>query len=394
MVNFLPFSGYRPVLQDGESIVSRISPPYDVIDEGRLQELQSNPCNVTRITLNPQDGRYEAAAAEWRRWRDDGFLAADKEPCYYLYQQEFPGPDGPLVRSGLVGVMKTEPYEDGNVIPHEETFSKVKEDRLRLLRDTSLHNESIFGIYPGLEGDLPTRLQAAAEPLYEHRDEEGVIHRYLKVSDPGLVEEIRSSLEDQKVLIADGHHRYETALAYSLENLNSEKKGYVLATLVAADDPGLVIWPTHRMVKVDGYHESSIISSLEEIFEVDFCERDEVEKKLPGYDLGILLRSGRTLLLRQEGSGDPLEELDTYIAQEQILRGLLGYDEGRAKVYFDAELPSALRKMGEGSYDLAIVFNPPSLDSVWEISLAGKRMPKKSTFFYPKIWSGFVYYRM
>ncbi|MFA7342037.1 MAG: DUF1015 domain-containing protein [Candidatus Methanomethylophilaceae archaeon] len=394
MVKFLPFTGYRPVLQDGEKIVDRISPPYDVIDDDYLQELQSHPYNVTRITLMPTDGRYHTAAAEWRRWRQEGRLKSDPAPSYYLYQQTFSTPSGVRTRTGIVGVLKTEPYEDGNVIPHEETFSKVKEDRLNLLRDTSLHSESIFGIFPGLGADLNERLQAQAQEVYEHQDADGVQHRYLAVNHPDLVKEVQDALEGQKMLIADGHHRYETALAYSLENLGEERKGYVLATLVAADDPGLVIWPTHRLVKVDGYHETSFLNYLNKTFQVQECPRDELTGKLPGHDLALLTRSGKTLLLRYEDRSDPLWTLDTYIAQEKILKGQLGYEEGKAKVSFDAELHSVLKKMAKGGYDLAIVFNPPSLEKVWELSLMGKRMPKKSTYFFPKIWSGFVYYRM
>ncbi|MGE4274483.1 MAG: DUF1015 family protein [Candidatus Methanomethylophilaceae archaeon] len=394
MVKFLPFTGYRPVLQDGEKIVDRISPPYDVIDEEHLQELQSHPNNVTRITLMPRDGRYKEAGAEWRRWRQEGRLKADPVPCFYLYRQTFPTPDGARTRTGIVGVLKTEPYENGNVIPHEETFSKVKEDRLNLLRDTSLHSESIFGIFPGFPGDLHERMVRGATPLYEHVDEDGVQHCYLAIEDPALVGEIQKAIEDQKMLIADGHHRYETALAYSLENLGEEKKGYVLATLVSGDDPGLVIWPTHRLVKVDGYHETSFVSSLKKTFSVQDCPLESLGQELPKHDLAVLLRSGKAYLLRYEDDSDPLLSLDTYIAQEKILRGMLGYDEGRAKVYFDAEMPSALEKMSKGGYDLAILLNPPSLEKVWSLSLMGKRMPKKSTYFFPKIWSGFVYYRM
>lgn len=394
MVKFLPFTGYRPVLQDGEKIVDRISPPYDVIGEEYLQELQSHPFNVTRITLMPEEGRYRKAATEWRRWRQEGMLRSDPSPSYYLYQQTFPTPDGIRTRTGIVGILKTEPYENGNIIPHEETFSKVKEDRLNLLRDTSLHSESIFGIFPGLGAELNEKLRSHAVEGFEHQDADGVQHRFLTISEPTLVKELEKAFDGQKMLIADGHHRYETALAYSLENLGEDKKGYVLATLVAGDDPGLVIWPTHRLVKVDGYHETSFLNYLAKTFQMEECPRDQLTERLPEHDLAILTRSGKTLLLRYEDDSNPLWSLDTYIAQEKILKSQLGYEEGRAKVSFDAELPSVLKKMAKGGHDLAIVFNPPSLDKVWELSLMGKRMPKKSTYFFPKIWSGFVFYRM
>lgn len=394
MVKFLPFSGYRPVLDDGEKISERISPPYDVISDEYLKKLQSFPFNVTRITLMPKDGHYKESASELRRWRDEGKLKAESSPCFYLYQQTFDKGLGTMTRTGIVGVLKTEPYENGNIIPHEETFSKVKEDRLNLLRDTSTHSESIFGIFEGFDDSINSRIASSARPLYEHMDHENVLHRFLAIDDPTLIKDIEKSLSNQKMLIADGHHRFETALAYSLENLGEEKKGYVLTTMVSAQDSGLMIWPTHRLVKVDGYHETSFIAELSQIFQVQVATLEDLPQLLPKYHMALLLRSGKVFLLSYKDDSDPLWSLDTYIAQEKILKGMLGYEEGRAKVSFDAEMSSTLEKMAKGGFDLAILFNPPSLDKVWELSLKGKRMPKKSTYFFPKIWSGFVFYRM
>ena len=394
MVKFLPFSGYRPALDDGEMISERISPPYDVISEEYLKKLQSHPYNVTRITLMPKDGHYKGSDAELRSWRQQGKLKVEAAPGFYLYQQTFDNGMGTMTRTGIVGILKTEPYENGNIIPHEETFSKVKEDRLNLLRDTSTHSESIFGIFEGFDDSINTRISSSARPLYEHMDREKVLHRFLLIDDSDLVKDIEKSLSNQKMLIADGHHRFETALAYSIENLGEEKKGYVLTTMVSAQDPGLAIWPTHRLVKVDGYHETSFISELNRTFKLRSSTLEDLPALLPDYDMALLLRSGKVFLLSYEDGDDPLWSLDTYIAQEKILKGMLGYEEGRAKISYDAEMDSTLEKMTKGGYDLAILFNPPSLDKVWELSLAGKRMPKKSTYFFPKIWSGFVYYRM
>ncbi len=395
MVKFLPFPGFRPSLKDGESIDERISPPYDVISADELKGLQSKPHNVTRITLRPVDGRYLAAREELDSWMDDGVLEQDG-PSFYLYEQVFDDSGERYVRSGIVGILGTEPYSTGKIIPHEETFPKVKEDRLNLLRDTETHCESIFGISEGLDEDLQARISSDAVRVYETEDERGVVHRFSVISDNGLVDEISSALAEQRVLIADGHHRFETACTYGEENPEAKGKQFVMATLVASNDPGLVVWPTHRLLRCQDFLEDDFIESLRQEFEVIDCpDTDDLDYHLgQGADMGIILRSGMALAVFAEKHEDPLDSLDTYIAQERIMKGILGYDQGKVEVSFEALMDEAKRRMKHEDHDLAIVFNPPSLDKVWEISGAGKRMPKKSTYFFPKIWSGFVYYRM
>ena len=395
MVRFRPFSGHRPVLNDGESIDERISPPYDVISDDELRRLQSRPYNVTRITLGQVDGRYHAAREELDSWMGGGALARDDE-CFYLYEQVFSDGGREHVRSGLVGVLGTEPYSSGKVIPHEETFPKVKEDRLNLLRDTETHCESIFGISEGLDEELRERMAKEARPLFENVDGDGVRHRFSVLNDKSTVEAIASALEGQRILIADGHHRFEVACSYGQENPGTESKQYVLATLVASNDPGLVVWPTHRLLRCQDHLEEDFVKALRNEFEVIDCpDTDDMDYHLgQGADMGIILRSGEALALFTPEEDDPLLSLDTFIAQERILKGLLGYEQSKVEVSFEARAEVAKDRMKREDHDLAIVFKAPSIDKVWEISNAGKRMPKKSTYFFPKIWSGFVYYRM
>lgn len=395
MVRFRPFPGYRPVLLDGESIEERVSPPYDVISDDELSRLKSRPRNVTRITLGPVDGRYHAAREELDSWIEEGALARDEE-CFYLYEQSFSDGGQGHVRSGIVGILGTEPYSSGKVIPHEETFPKVKEDRLNLLRDTETHCESIFGISEQLDEKMQERISKQARLLFETVDADGVRHRFSVIDDEETVEGIASAMEGQRVLIADGHHRFEVACSYGQENPGQESKQYVLATLVPSNDPGLVVWPTHRLLRCQDYREEEFVESLRNEFEVIDCpDTDDMDYHLgQGADMGIILRSGEALALFSPEEDDPLLSLDTFIAQERILKGLLGYDEGKVQVSFEARAEAAKDRMKREDHDLAIVFKPPSIEKVWEISRAGKRMPKKSTYFYPKIWSGFVYYRM
>ena len=197
------------------------------------------------------------------------------------------------------------------------------------------------------------------------------------------------------MLIADGHHRYETALNYSLENPGNEKKSYVLATLVPANDEGLVIWPTHRLLNAEDIGENSAIKKISKTLKVE--EASDVKdmlSKLKDHKMGLLFKSGKCLLADNNSTDDPMWNLDTYIAQEAVINGVYKADEGKSKVSYDAEIGSVLKKMEAKEYDLAIVLNDPSLQTIWDLSMIGKRMPKKTTFFFPKIWSGFVFYRM
>jgi len=394
MVTFLPFSGYRPVLKSGESIEDRISPPYDVIGKEYLRVLQENENNVTNLTLKPDvDKRYKGSRKELERMLSDGSLKQDPD-SFYLYEQVFNDHGVKKTRRGLVGILKTENYSEGNVVPHEETFSKVKEDRLNLLRDMEAHLESIFGIFDGLSPDLDRKVIDTSKLIYRYMDESGVDHRFHIISDADVQKRITSELKDKKMLIADGHHRYETALNYSLENPGNEKKGYVLATLVSSKDEGLVVWPTHRLVNSSNVSVKDAQDLISNTMKVKEVSEDGMESELKNWMMGLMFRDGKRFLATYDKGEKELLRLDTYVVQELILKKIYGYDEGRSAVDYEAEFSNVKKMMQAGKYDLAIVLNEPSLKTIWDLSMKGIRMPKKTTFFFPKVWSGFVFYKM
>jgi uncharacterized protein (DUF1015 family) len=394
MVTFLPFPGFRPSLAAGEAIGDRISPPYDVIGQDYLKELQTHKNNVTNLTLNPDsDKRYHTARGELERMMKDGSLKQDTD-SFYLYQQTFDDNGILKIRTGLVGILKTEEYSEGNIIPHEETFSKVKEDRLNLLRDMKTHLESIFGIFEGFTPELNKKIDNVAQLVYRYTDSQKVEHRYLRIGDADVCKQISEELKSQKMLIADGHHRYETALNYAKENPGDEKKQFVLATMVASDDTGLVIWPTYRMVDAGDISEKNAITKISKEMVVKEVSVEEMEADLKNWMMGLMFKSGTCLLAKYEKNNEPIWKLDTYVAQEIILKGVYKSDEDKAKVSYDAEYCSVKKKMDDKEHDLAIILNDPSLQTIWDLSMIGKRMPKKTTFFFPKIWSGFVFYNM
>jgi len=394
VVTFLPFPGYRPVLKNGEKIENRISPPYDVIGKEYLRVLQEDKNNVTNLTLKPDiDRRYKGSRKELERMLSEGSLKQDPD-SFYLYEQIFDDHGAMKTRRGLVGILKTESYEEGNVVPHEETFSKVKEDRLNLLRDMETHLESIFGIFDGLSPDLERKSYDVAKLIYRYMDENGVDHRFHIINDADIQKRITSELKDKKMLIADGHHRYETAYNYSLENPGNEKKSYVLATLVSSKDDGLVVWPTHRLVNSANVSVGDAERKISKDLKTEEVSEDRMGSDLKDWMMGLMFRDGKRFLAAYEGGVDDLWKLDTYVVQELILKKIYGYDEGRSTVEYEAEFPVVKKLMQEGKFDLAIVLNDPDLQTIWDLSMKGIRMPKKTTFFFPKIWSGFVFYRM
>ena len=395
MVTFLPFKGYRPRLQAGEKIESRISPPYDVIGDEYLKQLQSSQYNVTNLTLSPDaDKRYTASRKLLDEMIAKEILLPD-QPSFYIYDQRFTSGGKEYCRRGLVGILKTEEYSEGHIIPHEETFSKVKADRLNPLRDMETHLESIFGIFPGLGADLAKKVDNAARLCYRYVDGDGVEHRYSRVDDESICGEITEKLKDQNMLIADGHHRYETALNYAKENPDNEAKQYVLCTMVAADDQGLVIWPTHRLIDAEDIGETSALKKMEKKMAMKEVTEEEMEAQLKDHLFGMIFKSGRCFLFdNKEQNENILFELDTYSAQENILKGIYKSDEGKSKVSYDAELESVKKAMAEKKHDAAVILNDPKLSTIWDLSEKGKRMPKKTTYFFPKIWSGWVFYLM
>ena len=394
MVVFLPFPGYRPVLKTDEGIEDRISPPYDVIGKEYLKVLQDHKNNVTNLTLRPDvDRRYKGSRRELDRMTSDGSLKQDKD-SFYLYEQTFDDHGIMRRRLGLVGILKTERYEEGNIIPHEETFSKVKEDRLNLLRDMEAHLESIFGIFDGLSPELNKRVYNNAKLVYRHMDEYGVDHRFHIIDDADIQKQISAELKNKKMLIADGHHRYETALNYSLENPDDKKKGFVLATLVAADNEGLIVWPTHRLINSTAVTTEEAVRFISKELKVKEVTEDQMVSELKDWTMGLMFKDGkRFLACCADGRGE-LWKLDTYVVQEIIQRKLYDYESGRSTVEYEAEFSKVKILMDEGKYDLAVVLNDPDLKVIWNLSMKGTRTPKKTTFFFPKIWSGFVFYKM
>lgn len=400
MVDFRPFRGVLPRLSADEDISDRISPPYDIISEEEQARLQAKPYNITRITLGAKDGDYDEAAQALDSWLATGWLFQDDVECYYLYRQSFNDKGGMLTRNGIIGVLRSESYEAGNIIPHEETFPKVKEDRLNLLRSTETHCESIFGLYDRSDLDMESIARSATK-LYECSDPSGTVHELFRISERKTVDSIRDLMKGKKILIADGHHRYETSYKYAQENPQEERKGYVLCTMVSSQDKGMFVRPTHRLIKNLRFQENDLLEAMGKHFSLrqvkDLAAAEAALEAATVPTFGLLFPSGKVVVAEFVAPrGDILWTIDTYVCQEVILKDILyQLPKGNELVIdYDHDLASVERKVKAGETDLTILVRAPPLEEVWSVAQAGRKMPKKTTYFWPKVWSGFVLYRM
>jgi len=402
MVRFHPFKAYLPNLSREESILDRVSPPYDVIEGQELTRLRGKQYNVTRVTLGGLDGSYENSSRELAEWISKRILIEDGNESFYLYRQSFSIGQERCSRVGLVGLLGLEEYGKGGIIPHEETDPKVKEDRLNLLRATFTHTESIFGLIDDWGDFGPERFEASTQKLFECRDASGTLHSISRVSDQTVTNRIADMMRGKRIVIADGHHRYETALRYSNEAPEIENRRWVLATISSLKDPGVIAFPTHRLLRVQGMKEDRVIEQTRSCFEVEHVDGFEtLEQSLritKGPALGVIFRSGNAyrIVPITYDKNDPMWQIDSFVFQKLMLKKVLFSiaipDE--IEVEYDHDILSVERKMRLGAHDMSVLLRPPDLEFLWKLAVSGRILPKKTTYFWPKIWSGFVFYRM
>ena len=401
MVQFRPFNGYVPKIGVEEKVIDRVSPPYDVISKEELADLQSLPLNVTNITLGGIDGNYDEAGRRLDSWIAQGKLAMDEKESFYLYRQTFTENFRKVHRTGIIGILRAEGYDRDGVIPHEETFSKVKEDRLNLLRGVETHCESIFCLYDELPGELWRAMDKKAMPILEWTERQGVTHTLSRISDDQVVQRMMTELSSKRLLIADGHHRYETSVKYAQENRNDERKQFVMATLISTNDPGLIVRPTHRLLSGMEISEDDLINRLEEFFYLSMFDRlpEMIDALTASKEtaLGLWTRNEHYLMLvpRETDPQDTMWSVDTFVCEKVLLDKVIIPSAGRDfRIAYDHDPISVGDKIQKGEADMAVMLSTPDLEAIWRVALEGRVMPKKSTYFWPKIWSGFLYYRM
>ncbi|HEY2936128.1 MAG TPA: DUF1015 domain-containing protein [Gaiellaceae bacterium] len=355
-----PFRALR-YAEPGQGVVA---PPYDVISpEQRAEYLARDPRNVVHLTLPDSE---EEAARTLEQWRRDGVLVEDEEPAVWALEQEFTGPDGVRrKRAGVVASLEVEPYEAGVVLPHERTHAGPKEGRLRLLRATRTQLEPIFVLHEGAP-----LLQGEGAPTLE-AEEGGVATRLWRVDDPGEIERVQAALREPRLLIADGHHRYETALAFREE----DGADSMMVVLVGQDQDGLVIFPTHRLFErkpeqpLHGFEDWA--PSVEEGLQ-------RLEQLPRDHPAALFYQEGRAALVQRREPG----VLDVVFVDR------LGH-EG---ISYTPNVEEAVRAVDSGAAVLAVLLRAPRIDEVRAVAERGEVMPQKSTYFYPKLLSGLLFH--
>jgi uncharacterized protein (DUF1015 family) len=447
MAQVYPFRAYR--YNPGHAPFERVlTQPYDKISPAMQEKYYAaDPHNLIsaekgRVYPNdsPQNNVYTRAAAALDGWIRDNILVQDPTPSFYSYTQEFtlPGSDERHIRRGFIGAGKLEDYSAGIIFRHEQTLSGPKADRLELLRHTRTHTGQLFMLYSDKQKRVDTILaeaEAAASPATEVREEYGVVHRLWIIAEPHRIAAIQQAMSEQKLVIADGHHRYETALSYRNEcrsqaSGNSPDAPYerVMMTFVNTRSEGLTILPTHRVAaNLHDFSWPAVRRHLEPWFKSEsfpfandeakgearakFLERlvearaaqraigvyPSVEPKKRAFYV-LILRPGADLTQLLPHVSPLQRDLDVVLLHEGILEGALGITPqsvaSEKNLTYEREAAAALDAVDRGAAQVAFLLNPVDVEQVMRVATAGEVMPQKSTDFYPKLLSGITMYRL
>ena len=448
MAEFIPFHGLR--YNVGKvALADVLAPPYDVIKGDHRARLAARSAyNVVGVELPEGEGdtRYENAARVLDDWKAQGILVRD-DPTFYIYEQEFAVPgaapqdggshdggssDGVIKkRRGVLGALRLEEFGSG-VQPHEHTLSGPKQDRLQLLRATRTNTSPIFGLFNDNDGWVDSVVSAtcAVRPICEARDADGITHRLWRLDDDESINCVVAALEDEPILIADGHHRYETALNYRNERrgaveaagaewTGAEPDNYVMMMIVSTSDDGLIVLPTHRLVKgVDAGALDGLLAALGQYFEIEEAPAEGTREAAallrrmdePGTEAGDAARlglhlKGRSYSLRLKPGEAHLSAmdaersaayngLDVTILHTLILERHLGIGPAElaagGHVAYTIDAAEAFAKVDAGDYDAAFLLRSTPVQQVQQVAAAGDKMPQKSTYFYPKLITGLV----
>jgi uncharacterized protein (DUF1015 family) len=391
-----------------------VAPPYDVIDELMRRELVGkSPFNIVEVDLpTPQEGEDPYAHAEhlFEAWRQQGVLLKDREPSIWVMRQQFRAGGHTLNRTGFFARVRIEEYGAGRIRPHERTHPGPKEDRLRLTRATRANLSPIFSLYDD-PGDGAWSVLAPiteTEPYETVVDADGVADRLWRTTDFDIISDLQAALADRELLIADGHHRYETARVYAHDIGGDGDHNYVLQFLCSMEDPGLVILPTHRLLtdlKTSDKHEA-IADALREHFDIERVELADIEPPagdLPAFGyidahfkqpFRLTLRDPKSLEQAMPDKPDAYRRLDTAVLEALVLRGPAGLSEDDIShlngLAYSNDLEDALEAVNDGRADAAFILRSTPINQVRAVATAGETMPPKSTFFYPKVPTGLL----
>ncbi len=434
MADIRPFRALRYNLER-VSAAQVVTQPYDKISPSMQERYYAaSPYNLVRIILGRQENGdntlknvYTRAAEYGREWRQEGFLQQDAAPSIYSYSQTFVAPSGSkFERRGFIALGRVEDYSAKVVYRHEQTLAKPKADRLQLLRATRVHYEQLFLLYED-SGQIDSLLATPAKPTIDLVDDYGVTHRVWQISDPAVIASVQKEMSDKKLVIADGHHRYETALNFRNECREAAKSAdpeapyeFVMMTFVNMNDPGLLVLPTHRVVhSLSSFSAEGFLKSAGELFQVEEVDAavdagtatDLLQKKGLGGTAFLAVASNRAFLLHSPKPAalkyvadlSPRQRsLDVVQLHKCLLEGVLQLSEesirNQQNLSYVREASEALAAVrghnADKKADIVFLMNPCPVLKVRDIAFAGEVMPQKSTDFYPKLLSGLTAYAL
>jgi uncharacterized protein (DUF1015 family) len=401
MADVLPLRALHYDLDRAGALQDLASPPYDVIDpEQREQLARRSRYNVVHVDLPVGPDPYATAARTFQQWQEDRAVVRDREPALWFLEQRFTGPDGAQrTRRGLFARVRVEEYGAGRIRPHERTHPGPKEDRLNLTRATKANLSPIFALY-----DAPAQWHAEGEAFGEYEDADGTVNRLWRVADADAIARTQAALAPSELLIADGHHRYETARVYAEEIGGDGPHRYVLMLLVALEDPGLEVFPTHRLAHVqESERQEALATALRTHFDLERIEHSELPPP-PGhgpFQLGYIdshFKQAFRATLKEGHAPDlgALSTLDTALLEKLILDDALGLTEDDIShlrgIGYSRTDDEALQLVLSGAFDVAFFLRPTPVRQVREIAAAGVNMPPKSTYFFPKVPTGLLFH--
>lgn len=421
MAEIKGYKGLRFNCEKAGKIEELVCPPYDIIsDQQREEYIKTNPHNIIRLELPKGDDKYNKAAEILKDWLEKGILVKEDKPAIYIYEEEFTAYGERKAIKGIICRVKLEEFSKGIILPHEFTLSKAKEDRLSLMKATNCNFSQIYSLY--MDGGKNTLGKidslSKSEPDIQLQDNDNVTHRMWIIKDEKAIADICSDFTDRKLYIADGHHRYETALNYRnyLREQGLAKEGdacdYQMMMLVDMEHPGLVVFPTHRLVRnLDSFNAERVIDSCKEYFDVtEHSDINTIEstlmelynqgKKAYAFYCGgssyklLVLKDTNIIKKLLPNASTATQQLDVTILHTLILEKIFGIDaENMAKqinLTYTKIFDEAISSVQQGNSQCAFILNPTRVSEIREVASNGEKMPQKSTYFYPKMITGLV----
>ena len=419
MATVKPFKAMRFSKEAGE-ISSLVCPPYDIInDEQRKALLCKNEHNLIRLELPRGDEPYKEAARTTKQWLSEGVLFTDGEEGIYVYEEKFKVKGKAYSFKGFVSLVRLHEFSEGIILPHEFTLSKAKQDRFNLMTETGCSFSQIYSLYMDEDRAVSSKLSALSqgEPDVSFTDGDGVTHSLWCVYDKAEIEFIEKAMADKKLYIADGHHRYETALNFAKANSkdlsdDSERTNYCMMILVDMENDGLVVFPTHRVIhSLENFDAEEMLSRCKADFEIsDKMPVSKMQENLDAaYNMGekaFAFYSGNNeftlmTLKNKEIMAEILpdmskasQNLDVSVLHNLVLERLFGIDKenmaNQKNLTYMRDIEDAIAEVDEGRANCAFLINPTLVTEIRDVAAAGEKMPQKSTYFYPKIITGLV----